>query len=715
MIGMVPTVPAMRNSPADTDLGIGEIIGAIRRRIWVPVVMTMLAATVTIGALQFVTPMYSAEAVILIETQTPKVIPIESVAAVTNAEFAMIQSEAYVLSSKGLANRVISKLDLRADPEFNTSLEQPLENRPEPQLVSGAVLENFLSRLTVKPVEDSWVLVLNFMSRDRVKSATIANTLTDEYLRSRLEAKFESTRRAGVWLNERVEELRRNVELAEARVEQARRQYGLVKGSGATLTEQALSELSSQLIVAQTERAAADSRLTQLQGALESPDGASSVVEVLGSPLVQRLRQQQTELERQLAELSTEYGDLHPVMVQVRAEQADLENSIGTEINKIVVGLENEVELTRARERTLRRNLDELKSQAGRTNEQMIQVRALEREAEASRLLLNTLLGRQKETFFQEDSGFHQPDARVISQAEIPLKPSFPNRPVILGLVILASIFLGLLTILLIEILDRGFRSGEHLERELELPSLGIVPLVKNRKGTPVELLSQNRRTAYGEALRSLNWVLTLSSPQDRPKICVFTSTQSGEGKTTIAASLALSQAIAGDRTLLIEADVRAPSVHDLIGSKRAPGLVDYLMGDVSIEDAIHEHDASGLSIIPAGSASSNPPSLFASQRMEDVLTSLRASFDLIVIDSPPVMACADAQILGRYADTSVFVVRWGRTRRNAAAFAVSKLQAAGVNLAGGLLSMVDAKEHARYYHGDSGAYSGEFEKYYVA
>jgi len=273
--------------------------------------------------------------------------------------------------------------------------------------------------------------------------------------------KFEATRRATSWLNERISGLREKVETAESAVEAFRRKSGLLKGSEGTLVSQEISELNTQLILARTSRAEAEARLTQVRQLIRSSGGATSAAEVLDSQLIQRLREQEAEVNRKVAELSEEYGERHPKMINARAELRDLRSKIESEVNKIVNGLANEVGVAKARETSLQRSVDRLKAQVAKSNSAAVQLRALQREANASRTLLETFLGRFKETSAQEDLDIQQPDARIISRADLPDQPSFPKKRLILALVVVGSTFLGVLLVFFVEALDQGFRSGE--------------------------------------------------------------------------------------------------------------------------------------------------------------------------------------------------------------------------------------------------------------
>ena len=707
-------------NPAGDDVGLAEIFSVIRRRLSVLGGIVAVALILAVLAIALLTPRYTAEVLILIESQDNNIVTLDSVVAGLSGDAESVQSEAHVLRSRALADRVVQHLDLGNDREFNRALSDPGARHDGYNVASAqeysSLLDLFQDRLQVAPQENSRVISVRFSSESPEKAANIANSLADQYIQSRLETKFEFTQRANTWLAERIKGLREKLAVDEASIESMRKQYGLLGGNGYTLASQELVELNTQLVMARTTRAEAETRLQQTRRLVDSAGGASSASEVLDSPLIQRLREQEVEVERRVAELSSELGELHPRMVQLRAEALDLQTRIEKEVNKIVTSQQNQANVARVRERSLQRSLDEMKDKVAKGNQNMIKLQAFQREADASRSLMGTMVAREKETMYQQDMDFQQPDVNVFSPATIPAHPSFPSKAVIFGLALIGSLLLGLLTILVIELLDGGFRSGEQLEQMTGVPSIGFVPMIKkpDNYDSLAAYVAGRPGAAFGEAVRTLNWSLSLFFPDNPPQIVLITSSVPGEGKSTIASSLATVQSLAGQRTLLIDADIRRPGCHKLCGVDKEPGLTNLLAEEVGLNDVLATSEWSSLQIIPAGMPTTHATNMLGSKKMAALLEELRSRFDLIVIDSPPLMAAADARILSRQADATVLAVRWGSTRRQAVKMSARQLISAGAKLAGGLLTMVNVKKHAQYSYGDSGAYAGELEKYYV-
>ena len=566
------------------------------------------------------------------------------------------------------------------------------------------------------------MIAINARTTDPKLAAALANTVSDLYLLEQLDAKFEATRRATDWLNDRVGELRLQVEASERAVEEYRREHGLVQGKGTTVTEQQISEITTQLILARTKTAEAEARLRQIRSLVDSEGGVESVADVLASPLIHRLREQETDVARRAAEMATELGPRHPRMINITAELEEVRAKLGAEVEKIVRGLTNELEVARIRERTLDRNLENLKVVAARTNTAQGRLRVLEREAAANRDLFDTVLARWKETGRQDE--IQHADARIISYAEVPRGPSSPKKARIVGAAWAFSTFLGIVLVFLVEQLDSGFRSSEQIEDMTGIGTLSLIPLLTMlRAGTkgPTDYVMKKPASSFAESLRTLFTGVLISRVDDAPKSILVTSSLPEEGKTTIAVSLARLLARSGRQVLLLDADLRRSGAGKLLGlaneprTRPAPG---------SERGHVHRCDPPrpGFGSERAAGRPGSPPNsseLLGSSRMKSLLPMLCDTYDLVIIDSPPVHVVSDARILARMVDTTVFVVRWAAIRREVATLALRQIVESGASLAGVALSMVNVRKNARYGYGDSGYYYGygssrKYRRYYT-
>jgi capsular exopolysaccharide synthesis family protein len=709
----------------DSGASLTEMFGAVRRRKWV--LFGIVTGALIFGGiiLTMLTPRYTAEAMILIESQSSNIATINSVATGLPGDAASVQSEAYILNSRTLAHRVIDKLGLIDDPEFNEEIGAAAERsrgddaadgqRQDPQYQE--VAEEFYSRLSVMPQMNSRVISVQFVSERPEKASEITNALVEEYILSRLEAKYDSTRRSNEWLSERIVDLRDKVEAGERKAAELRQEFGLAETDGTTLSSKELSEISAQLILSRAARAETAARLRELKRLTESPDGFRKASEFIDSPLVQSLREQQVQIDRTMAELSSEYGPKHPRMINLQAESEDVKNKIVNEVNKTIGSYQNDINVARAKERSLEGSIENLQSEVGESSQNSIQVRTVEREAEANRTLLATLTARQKETLSQEDFDFQQPDARIISYADTPVEPSYPNNVAVMALLFIASTFLGLFVILLLELLDRGVNNGEELAMETGVPSLGFAPFIRAiEAGETLPVFASIRDSAYGQSIKTLNWGIKLGFPDNAPpKTIMVTSSVPLEGKSTIATCLAYNQAVTGSKVLLIDADMRRPTIHKNAGLDRGPGLVGLLEQGATFDEVVIQYEDTNLHIIPAGRHNSyDSEGLINSPSMNQLLQLAAHNYDLIIIDTPPIMACSDARILCNKVDATVFVVRWSSTKLAVVRTALEQLSASGARFAGVFLSMVDLKNYATYDYGDASAYSGELAHYYA-
>ncbi|HYJ94246.1 MAG TPA: exopolysaccharide transport family protein, partial [Vicinamibacterales bacterium] len=569
---------------------LNHLLNALFRRRWLIGGIVAGCLAVAIAVILLATPRYSAEVRILLERRADAFSSaLESAMPGIALDATALNSQVEVLRSRTLTREVVEQLQLGMDPEFNPALRPPgllrrvkqafqASAAPLAPAIDAAVIDTVQRRLNVRPIEGSEVIALRFSSQDPTKAAAIANAFYDQYLAQQLESKRQTTARTSAWLDESVTELGKKVAVAEQAVEDFRRQSGIIESGGQTLTAQDISGLNSQLLLARSATAQAEARLAQVRTLVRSGADAITASEVLDSPLIQRLREQETELTRRRAEMASDLGPEHPRMAQLEAEAKDLQAKIKTEIDKIVQRLQNEVRIARAQEESLSGQLDQLKTRTGENNEQQIQMRALEREAEANRNLLATLLARYTA---QTNGALQQSDARIVSAAEAPTEPSFPNAPVILGLVTIGSLLLAGAVVLLLEMRDRSFHSGDDIERVLGIPSLGLVPLAPNmdavQKNGALETLANRSLAAFRESLHTLNWTIALANRGQPPRSVLITSAQPDEGKTTIALGLASFQAMIGRKVLLIDADTRKAALPARYGRPDMQGLTDVL------------------------------------------------------------------------------------------------------------------------------------------
>lgn len=702
--------------------------------------MVAVLMVFTLIVINLITPRYTSETLIMVDNQGGNIVNFESTLPGLTLDSATIDSETEVLKSRDLAKKVVEKLDLYDDPEFNAALRpqgrlaQTLhaknfipavllnilgKNPGESGTVEDKTMEKaltinaFIDGMTVSRKGNSRVIKVTYTSESAQKAATIVNTIADVYISGQLEARLETTRNASRWLSERVAPLREKVRASEAAIEQFKRDSGLAERKGMTLNAQQIAELNSQLIIAQTEYAQAKARLRPIEQLGTTPGSAESAPEVLNSPLIQSLRVQESELQRRIGELSTELGDRHPTMIQLRAELRDLRSNIRSEVRKIVSGIRNEAEIARVREASLKESLNMLKDQDADNNDARVQLKALEREAEADQRLLEVLLSRLKETTSQNNLDNFQPDARIISYGSIPIRPSQPKKIPILVLMLFASTLIAILYQSISESSDQGFRSCEEIELQTGLPSLGFLPVLQKGwpERKPESMILKRPESSFAESVRTLYSSTLLASASGKVKTLLITAAETGEGTTTIATCLARSRALAGDKTLIVDLNLRNPDIHRTFGIKRSPGIIDLLSGDFPLEEIVHRDPETGADIITAGAACLNPTDILMGHNLGTLIHILNDKYDFVIIDSAPIMAFPDTRLLLDKVDTTVFVVRWAQTKRKFVQKALAQLTASRNQMVGVVLNMVDVKKYSQYGYKSTGYYYGQLKK----
>lgn len=698
-------------------------------------------------------PVYTATSTLMIGATQTQVVDIEQV---LKREFSGNEAiaEQEVLRSRSLANKVIERLNLLNYAEFNPSLAVKEEGglldfvrylNPKTwvpdswktaikEAISGKVesippseeeiahnkrvvaADIFLSKLKISPVQWSNVLVIEFQSYSPVLAARIANDLPEAYMLDQLQAKYDATEKATAWLTEQLAGLEVQVAESERAVEIYREGHGLTKGTTTNIQDEQLSELNSQLIVARADRAQAEARLAQLKRLTGAGgEGMEMAGDVLSSAQIQQLRAQETLAISRASELSVDYGAKHPRMLQVNAEIRDIRQRMENEISKITLALENELELARTREQSLQNSLLESEQQSGEQNREAVQLRALEREATANRVLYETFLNRFKET--SSTQGIESSDARVISAAEVPASPSYPDKKRSFIIIAILGFMAACGLVFALYFLNPGMHSPEQVEQELRIHAIGMIPKLP-AKTTPYQHLMERPNSGYTEAINSLKISLRLSDPDGLNKVIQVTSSVPAEGKSSLVLSLAVVLAKEGKKVLVIDGDLRRSTLEETLGlPKKGPGLTDFILASTDQPDEfIVKHEKTGIHFMRTGDAKyANASDIFTSKRTQSIVADLKSRYDYVLFDTPPVMAVADARVIGQIVDKTIFVVRWDKTPRKVARASIDLLRKGGAEIAGIVLQQVDLKRYGKLGYGDSGYYYhyGRYNNYY--
>jgi capsular exopolysaccharide synthesis family protein len=750
---------------AEPRLGLRDLVKVLRRRRHI--IMGTVAVTTLASALLAyqMTPRYTAGSAVSIEPRQTRILNTEAVLQQVPQDRTMIETEIKLLGSRSFAHYAIEALGLLDDPNFNPVLRAQLQDAgaltadapeeesfgalvaeytqmlsdwvPETWLVASGLaqqasepvpqdpyeaqnalegaIDSLLGGLRIEQSGNSYVLSITYTSTDPEQAAQVANAVARLYVENRLDTKRSANTRAGEWLSARADQLRAALLESESAIAAYRADNQLIDNGGVTLDDEQLAALNKELIVARADRTQRTAKLNLVRKLRGQGKGLDSIIEVISSPIINSLRGQEAQLMREEAQLAQEYGANHPKLIEIRAEKRNLADKIDSEIQNIILALENELSIAHSREAALEQNLELAKVQKVQNRAAEVDLRELEREAEANRLLYTTVLNRFKELNEQQD--LVEAGARVISTANPPREPSFPRPKLMIAVGFTGSLMIGMLFAVAAEGLESGLRSGRQVEQVLGVPHLGLVPKLAGLKGEkPHQYLMRKPRSAYSEAVRAVQVGLHFSNPERPPQVVLVTSSLPGEGKTTLALSLAATAARSGHKTIMIDLDLRHPSVRRELGQAiTGPGLVELVSGEHALEDVIfRDESVPNLHAITISRSTSNPTDLLASPRLLSLLTQLRSRYSYIILDAPPLLGLADTRIAARLADAVLFAVRWGKTNDEVAVNAIDSLLESRTAVAGAVLTQVDVKSHTKRAYGDALQYYGKYEKYYL-
>lgn len=719
----------VRPEPGAEEIDLRRLLSAFRRRLGVFAAVGVVAAAVVLAAGLPQTRLYTATAALQINTRQAQVVDTRAVLSGLSVETGVVDTEVEVLKSPELAASVVDALRLTQDPEFNARLRPPAglarwldrpanESPTDAQAERQAVIAAVGRRLNVRRVGLTYSMRVSFAAEDPVKAARIANAFADRYLASQLQAKFDANAQANAFLSSRLDDLRGQVEAAEAAVSDYRIANGLLSAQGATLTEQEISAYNQQLAAARTLQAEQEARLGAARRQLALGSSGDDVGEALNSPVVRELRAQRAPISARVADLSGRYGPLHPDLVRAQRELADLDAQIEGEIRRLISNLEAQAGVARQRAASVETSLGAARDALADNSAASVRLRELEGDAQAARAVYQAFLDRYRQTTAQ--SGVEQADARIIARASAPTSPSAPRLTLVVLLALVLGGGAGLAAVILAEGLEAGMGTAEDVERRLGLASLGSIPLAASvvagpdRTIAPIDLVVKRPMSAFAEAFRSLRATINAAAPGPGGRVVVVTSAVAGEGKTTAAIALARVAAQAGAKVALVDGDLRRRGVTRALGLHGAPGLIEVLRGDAVLDGVLAREPASGAQVLALSNLPPSGEDLFGSSAMDALMIRLRTTFDLVVIDAPPVLALADARALAVRADAVILLARWRRTPARAAAEAARLLQTSGAPLSGVALAQVDVNAQGRHGYGDAGFYYGQYRRYYV-
>jgi len=676
--------------------------------------------------LMVVRPTYTAEATVLFDPRTRQVVNSTPVLGRFSADSQTLQteieSELQRILSRRVVDPVIKRFDLLKDPEFSPPglrsllalvrawsflpsrwTEMLLDNIAQvggmdnsddgPEALRRTVIRNVFQRLRAQVQGHSTAIQISFWSDDPKKAAALVNAVADEYVQLSVRDSFTAVEEALITLGKRSDELQGKAVDAESSVEKYRNEAHLFEGDGGSLTSMQITQFTAQLVQAEADLAAAQARLRQTESVSKNP---SASPDVLASPVVQKLREEEAKESAALAEARSRSGNVYPLVIARQAGLSALREQISTEINNIIRSNQAARDGALARVIFLKSKIADVWRQVEVNSPASIHLNQLKLEASVRHSLYENFLRRIQEV--SQQLGTAQPDAQVISPAEAPIRPSWPNIRILLPCIVLVSATLAAFAVACADLFGKTFRSLHQVTEVFGDQPFALVPRFATSRPS---LLNWHRSPRsgvdspdgpYRESIHSMRVQLRGLGLDNRT--ILFSSAVEAEGKTATAVAFARQEAQAGLKVLMIDADLRRPTLHKTFGGSRV-GLAELLAGERTFSEVLQYESLSGMAYISAGNPVLSPIDLLSNVRMQHLLREWGSQFDRIIVDSPAVLAVADGRILTGLVDRTIYIVKWGRTPRRLAFLGLEMLRQSGGRLIGPVFVQVDGLTEA--------------------
>ncbi|MCA1379289.1 polysaccharide biosynthesis tyrosine autokinase [Bradyrhizobium sp. BRP23] len=739
-----------RTSEINRQFGDGEgsaqntlnfYIDILRRQF--PSMFAIVVACLLVALLYLFTavPQFTSTASMVIDTRKVQLFQQPSMMGDASVDSGMVETQVEILKSENISLAVIRDLHLIDDPEFTGSGSGLIgaiagalsalfstEQSPTEFEQTRKALERFQKKRTIRRIGLTYVMEIGFTSLDPGKAARISNAIADTYIVDQLEAKYQASRRASVWLQDRIKELRTQASAAQKAVVDFKTTNNIVDTGGRLMNEQQLAEVNSQLILARASTAEAKARLDRMNDIIKQEIPDASVADALKNDTIVKLRGQYVDMASKESIWSAKYGSDHLAAANLRRQMAEIKKNIQDELRRIQESYKSDYDIAVTREDSIKASLNNVVSESQLTNRAQVQLRELESNAQTYQAMYDNFLQRYMESVQQQS--FPITEARVISAASTPLVKSYPKTLVILAIALFAGTVLSFGVALARETMDNVFRTTEQVDQIIGANCLAIVPLIarthsatllgdhskRTEGGTKSDLLRyvvDKPLSRFAEAVRSLKVAFDLSSAGRQNRVIAITSTLPNEGKSTLSINLAQLMAQGGARVILIDFDLRNPSLSRALLMDNRDGLVQASAQVAELDDLINVDASTGLSFLPAGLTSNLPHTneILASQAMGDLVDRLRSKYDYVVIDMPPLAPVVDVRVTSSYVDSYLFVVEWGQTKVDVVQHKLRSLPEIQEKLLGVVLNKADIRLLARYqsYHGRN-----YYQKYYA-
>lgn len=730
----------VRDASQQDESDLRRFIAAVRRHF--PFILACVAVCL-LGALAYLyaaTPWYTATTEVLMETRRNVTQRLDASPDVP-IDAASVESQVETIKSERVARAVIKNLKLDEDPEFiehRTLLQritQPF--RPSQGAAQMSPEERFRramlrlgDRLSAKRVAMSYVIQISFTALDPQKAAAVANAVSDAYITDQLESKYEASQRAETWLQERLAELRDKASQAEKLVLDYKQANNIITTDNRLVEEQQIADVSQRLTEVRARLAESRARLDRITEVLSSGQVNGAVADVMTNSVITSLRQRYLEASARVAEWTKRYGPQHRAVIDLRNEVEEVQRSMLDEVKRIQQTYRSDYEILKARELEAQKSLDERFQKSGGTKLSQVKLRELEGVAQNARALYDNFVQRQMQVAQQQSFPFT--DARVLTVAARPDRPSFPKPPIVLALGLAAGLGVGVGSALLRELLDRTARTKRQLEQASGVPCLGILPRIKKRvsktsldqkqiaeRGKRREITPMRSELTYvarapfsqfAEGVRAIKLAADLTAAGSGATVIGISSCLPEEGKSTLSANLGFLIAQTGSRVLLIDCDLRNPSLTRGLAPLASDGLPQVLANQLPAEGLIWQHPRSGLHFLPASLKETphNHSGLLSSEAMRGVIQIAKSHYDYVILDFAPMLPVVDVRAAAHLVDAFVLVAEWSKTPLAAVTEAVAMSSAVRSRLLGTILNKVDVRVMRR-----NGEYDGTYHSQY--
>ncbi|MEY9182646.1 succinoglycan biosynthesis transport protein ExoP [Bradyrhizobium sp. USDA 326] len=705
-----------------------ERVADVLRRQWpIIAVCTGASLALVIVYLAMAQSMYTANARIMMDTRQTQVLDKDSNASSALIDTGYVDSQVEIINSDDLILSVVRRLKLTEDPEFNGSKPGLLSiiigkltslfGSGEPasqERIEHAVVQQVQKNLRTERVLTTYVLSLSYKARSPDKAAKIANAIANAYLVGALEAKYQSTKRATEWLQQRSLELSEQASASDRAVQTFKAENNIVGTSRGLMSEQQLSDLNTQLVQARAATAEAKARLDRIDTISDQDVAQSTVTDALNNSVITRLRAQYLDLQAQYSDWSRRYGKTHLAAVNLANKMDELRKNIADEVRRIADAYRSDYEIAKSREASLEKNVKELVAQAGNKGQAEVKLRDLESAADTYRNLYNNFLEKLQSA--TQNQSFPLSEARLISTATKPDRKSSPRTVLALVGGLVGGLCLGFGVAFARELLSDVLRTPGEVEDELGVKCLGVLPDIRPPAKAGASDLSRyvvdHPFSRFAETLRNIKVSIDVARLTREIKVIGIVSSLPKEGKTTVAANFAQLVALTGHRTVLIDGDLHTRSLTRELAPNAKSGLVEALNDPASLGYHVQRSKETGLDFLPSVVASRmvNSADVIGSKAMAELLKVLREHYEYIVIDLAPVMPVADSKAVSFLIDAMVYVIEWGQTTRSALQESVSGSEVLQKKLLGAVLNRANPKMLKRIE-----AYKGKHHNsYYV-